>query len=179
MNNSQRVTGGCATPRQNPLTLIQMKGFTLLELVLTVAVLGVLTATAVPLLTNSDSFALTNAAKKLESDLQYAQSLASTTGEAYGFRNIADDDINSNYEVYDVDTDEAVSSPYDHEPMQEDFAESFAGTVFVTDDHDITFDETGMPTIESGDNTITISNEDGSETTTLEIVESTGMIRIQ
>lgn len=157
---------------------ILMKGFTLLELVLTVAVLGALMATAMPLYTQSDSFALTNAAKKLESDLQYAQSLASTTGEAHGFRNI-DDDIASNYEIYNVDDDQAVSSPYDREPMQEDFAEDFAGTVFVTDDHEIEFDETGMPTIVSGDNTITISNEDGSETTTLEITESTGMIRIQ
>jgi prepilin-type N-terminal cleavage/methylation domain-containing protein len=156
-----------------------MKGFTLLELILTVAVLGVLTATAMPLFTNSDSFALVNAAKKLENDLQYAQNLATTTSEAHGFRNIADDDIISNYEIYNVDDDEAVTSPYDHEPMQEDFAEDFTGTVFVTNNHEVEFDETGMPTFVSGDNTITISNEDGSETTTIEIVESTGMIRIQ
>ncbi len=156
-----------------------MKGFTLLELVLTIVVLGVLTGSAMPLFTQSDSFAVANAAKKLESDLQYAQNLATTTGENHGFRNIADDDITSNYEIYNVDEDEAVSSPYDHEPMQEDFAESFSGTIFVSDDHEIEFDETGMPTIVSGGNTITISNEDGSETTTLEIVESTGMIRIQ
>lgn len=178
MNNSQRVTGGCATPRQDPLMPILMKGFTLLELVLTVAVLGVLTATSMPLFTDADSFALTDAAKKLESDLQYAQNLATSTGESHGFRNIEDDSA-SNYEIYNVDDDEAVTSPYDHEPMEEDFAESFAGTVFVTDDHEIEFDETGMPTFVSGDNTITISNDDGTETVTLEVIESTGMIRIQ
>lgn len=178
MSNRQRVTGGCATPRQDLLTLILMKGFTLLELVLTIAVLGVLTATAMPLFTDADSFALTDAAEKLESDLQYTQNLATSTGESHGFRNIADDSA-SNYEIYNVDDDEAVTSPYDHEPMEEDFAESFAGTFFVSDDHEIEFDETGMPTFVSGDNTITISNEDGSETTTIEIVESTGMIRIQ
>ena len=156
-----------------------LKGFTLLELVLTIAVLGVITATAVPLFTQSDSFAVSDASRQLESDIQYAQNLATSSGEAYGFRTISGDDIHSNYEIYNVDTDEVVTSPYDHEPMQEDFAESYGNTIFVNDNHDIQFGETGSPTIVTGDNTIPISNDDGTATSTIEIIESTGMIRIQ
>ena len=146
---------------------------------MTIAVLGVITATAVPLFTQSDSFAVSDASKQLESDIQYAQNLATSTGDAYGFRTISGDNIHSNYEIYNVDTDDPVSSPYDHEPMQEDFSENYGNTIFVTDNHDIQFDETGMPTIVAGGDTIQISNDDGTETSTIEVVESTGMIRIQ
>lgn len=156
----------------------KQKGFTLLELALVIAVLGIITYTAMPLFDTLDPVNLDTAARKLEADIRYAQTLSTTTGDPHGFRNISDG-LTTTYEIYSVITNTAVTSPYDHEPMQEDFNDTFQGVNFVDNNHDIQFDGLGKPTIISGTDQIPISNKDGSQSKIIEIVTSTGLVRIQ
>lgn len=148
-------------------------GFTLFELVLVLVLIGILSFTTVPLLTNTHIVSLDGASHKLESDLQYAQALATTTGESYGMRTTESDD-SSTYEIYRVSDDSVVTSPYDNGPMQEDFTDEF-GEVSFSSDCTVTFDDEGLPTFVTGSSPIVIENSDG-EIKTISI-NSSGLIR--
>ncbi|MCP5464158.1 MAG: prepilin-type N-terminal cleavage/methylation domain-containing protein [Deltaproteobacteria bacterium] len=106
--------------------LESQQGFSLMELILVMSLIGIMAFTAIPAITNTQSVSLDAASRKLESDIRYAQNLAMTTGDAYGFRTITDAS-DTNYEIYEVTSNTAVEDPYDHLDMQEDFTESFNG----------------------------------------------------
>lgn len=153
------------------------KGFSLLETMAVMSLIAVLAVSAIPALTDSQSVSLDGAAHKVEGDLRYAQSLAMTTGDGYGFRTL-DDGTATTYEVYDVVSGDVVSSPYDHQPMQEDLKESFEGVEFQNNEaYDIRFDEQGTPTIVAGDSNIELTNT--SDETSVIAVNDGGLISIQ
>lgn len=135
------------------------KGFTLLELVIVMALLGLIGTVTIPLFSGTDSMALDGASRKLESDLRYAQSLATTTGDVYGLRTTSSA-TNSTYEVYRVYDNSLVTSPYDRQPMQEDLDESFNGVFFQNQGH-VTFDATGTPTFVLGAGNVRLENASG------------------
>jgi len=152
-------------------------GFTLLELLAVMSVIAIITVTALPNLTSSQTVALDAASRKVEGDIRYAQSLATTTGDEYGFRTI-DDGNDTTYEVYEVASDDVVESPYDHQPMQEDLDESFPGIVFQNNEsYDITFGSQGMPNHVDGDGSLEIENDDG-EIKTISINDA-GLITVE
>ncbi|EKD50763.1 MAG: hypothetical protein ACD_62C00432G0002 [uncultured bacterium] len=143
-------------------------GFTLIELVLVIALMGILGYTAIPAITSTQTFGLDNASRKLEADLRYAQNTAMTTGEPHGFRTITDG-TTSDYEIYEVVSNQPINSPYDRLPMIEDFTESYKGISFKDDNsYDIRFDAQGNPTFIVGGQNIILRNP-GNETKTISI----------
>lgn len=150
------------------------KGHTLMELALVISLMGILAYTAMPLMNDTEVVGLFAAAKKVEADIQYAQSVATTTGEDSGFRINGD----TTYEVYDVSTDNPVESPYHHHDMAEDLATSFPGVTFQTaPGTEIEFDDIGQAT--TGDQTITLTNLNTGDTKVITVVGNTGAIRLQ
>lgn len=161
----------------SPFTLhpSRSSGFTLFELVLVIFLIGILSFTAVPLLLSTKLASLDGASKKVESDLQYTQSLATTRGESYGLRT-TESATNSTYEVYRASDSSIVTSPYHHGSMQENLANDY-GTVAITSGFDVTFDQNGLPTFVTGSSPITLQTPD-HETKTISI-NTSGLIRRQ
>lgn len=150
------------------------KGHSLMELTLVLSLIGILAYTAMPIMNDTEIVSLFAAAKKVEADLQYAQSLATTTGEEHGF--IIDGA--STYTVYDVSTGDPVESPYHHHDMEEDIATSFPGVEFQTaSGTEVEFDEIGQAT--TGNQTITLVNVNSGDTKVITVVGSTGAINMQ
>ncbi len=156
------MIGEWAALRGPPLQFVQALknqfGFTLYELVLVMSLIGIMTFVAIPAITNVQGISMDQASAKVESDIRYAQNLAMTTGDEYGFRTTGG--ANTAYEVYDVSTGTAVESPYDHLPMTEDLLNDYGG-VSMTGAVNITFDERGYPTIVTGTNEVTMQNSGG------------------
>ena len=150
------------------------KGFSLIELILVMALIGIMSFVAIPAVNNTQAITMEGAARKLEGDIRYAQNLATTTGDSYGFRTTGSD--NTGYEIYKVSNNTAVTSPYSHTPMQEDFAEGYSGITFDAT-HSMTFDESGLPNISSGGNTINLVNT--SDETKSILINNSGLISIQ
>ena len=151
-------------------------GFTLMELIVVLSVMMVMAASAIPYVMNTQAVNLDGAARKLEADIRYAQNLAITTAEDYGFRAVADGSM-TKYEVYKVSDDSLAEDPYDHMDMAEDFATDFTGVTFSDDDHTIQFDNRGLPNFVSGSADITLQDQ-SSGTKTIS-VNNIGLISTQ
>lgn len=104
-------------------------GFSLIEMVLTIALLGLVTVVAIPKVNTSEqAVKLDTAARSLEGDVKYAQSLANVTGETHGIKLSAD---NKTYTVYKKDQNNqevTVSSPNNHQAMQTDIYQKYNTT---------------------------------------------------
>lgn len=150
-------------------------GFTLIELVLVISILGLIGTVTLPLFLGTDDIALDGASRKLESDLRYAQSLATTTGDQYGVRTTTSP-TNSTYEVYRLFDNSIVTSPYDHQPMQEDLDVSFDGVFFPNTEH-VTFDANGTPSFVSGGGILELENKSGNQKTLT--INTLGLVTLQ
>lgn len=123
-------------------------GFTLIELVLTLALVGIVAVAAVPKVNTAEqTIALDGATRSVESDLKYAQNLASVTGQVHGFK-IANDSLT--YTVYAKDDNgvkTAVTSPHDKTPMQINIEDHYQTVSFVVGQQiiDIEFNANGIP----------------------------------
>lgn len=153
-------------------------GFSLIELVLVISLVGIMSVYAVPAMLNMGAINLDGASRVVESDIRYAQNLATTTGQTHGFRTLAATGENPiiQYEVYNSVTGAVVSSPYDHLPMSENLEESYNGVEFGSV-VDIRFDDIGTPNFVSGSGDVPMATEDGESNKTV-TVSSTGLIEI-
>lgn len=150
-------------------------GFTLLELVLVLLLVGILAFSALSAFHGRDIFQLDNATKKIESDLQYTQNLAITTTDSYGFRTLPSRS-NRAYEIYRVSDGSLALSPYDHLPMQEDLDVKFPSTG-IAGYVDVQFNKDGLPNFIVGGSPIVVINQKG---TTRSIgINSEGFVRQQ
>lgn len=161
------------------LKIKNSRGFTLIELALTVALLGIVTITAIPKVnTTEQAVALDAASRSFESDMKYAQSLASVTGDTHGVR------VNNDAKTYSVYRKDAngvettVSSPHNHQPMQTDICQKYSGMSFTPSAQPVTveFDSNGKP-ITQANQQINIFNQSGS-TKTITVSAATGRIDI-
>lgn len=84
------------------------RGFTLVELVLTIGVLAVLGLAAVPYLSNVGTVKAEAAADKLVSDLTYARRLARNRNGIYG---VSFDAVADSYTVYLLDPSSGTETP--------------------------------------------------------------------
>ena len=116
-------------------------GFTLIELVLMIALLGIMVALYVESTGDLSDVAVDGASRKAQSDIRYAQQLAQTTGARYGVKFNED----GNYEVYVGSPGNPVRDPHTGQNMIEDFSR-FPG-VHIDDDYQVEFDSIGKPTI--------------------------------
>lgn len=122
------------------------RGFTLIELILTISVLGFLAVAALPTDQDTVPVALEAASRKVKSDIRYAQNLATTTGDPHGFRATGA----TTYEIYNVTTGAIVSSPLTNQPMQENLSTNYEATAFGAQNYQIEFDRFGQPTMGGG-----------------------------
>ena len=145
-------------------------GFTLLESLLAISIAGLLAVVAIPRDNDLKSpMTLDAAARKLTSDIRYAQNMAATTGDTYGFRVTGA----TTYEIYNVGTGVVAPSPFTSQPMQENFGSNFGNTQFFTT-YTVQFDDDGKPV--TGGGTV-IRLTDGSNSKYLEVTPTSGLVR--
>lgn len=149
---------------RSPLLIIMFNrlknknGFTLIELILVIVTLGIIAYAAIPVEPGLAPISLDAAARKLKSDIRYAQNMATTTGEPHGFRATGE----STYEIYNALSSSVITSPVTHLPMKEDLSASFGKAKFQDISYLVVFDNLGRPSLGGG--TIIIINDPGSAT---------------
>lgn len=148
-------------------------GFTLLELVSVISLMGILAYSFVIKTFDYRKSNLTVAAKKIQSDLTYARSLALTKrGTAFG---VEFTDSTDSYIVYESSTATPVRNPLTRKDMNEDFSD-LTGITLTGGDYTVEFDRKGKPTLGGGGS---IQVTDGASTKTIVVVTNTGRIHIQ
>lgn len=146
------------------------KGFTLIELILTISLMSILSYAAIPKSAPLASFNLDASARQIKSDIRYAQNLATTTGENHGFRTTG----NHTYEIYNVTTGALATSPVTHEDYTVDMSGSY-GDVLFADDYVIEFDTLGRPV--TGGGTIVEVGE-GAALKQVQVTASSGYVSL-
>lgn len=148
-----------------------LAGFTLLELVLTIALLGAL---ALGLVLISPSIAparLDAAAKQVVSAIQYAQQNAATTTQTSGVFFVS----GGAYTVYQGTTATPLADPLTKQNMIITLSDRYPG-VSLSSNYTVEFNRMGIPTTGGGGN-VTIT--DGSSTKTIQVTANTGAALIQ
>jgi prepilin-type N-terminal cleavage/methylation domain-containing protein len=88
-------------------------GFTLVEILMVLAILGIAVTIVVPMVTDTSGMKVTSAARQIASTLLYAQTASISTQEQY---QVVFDTVSNSYEVQDstgtVIMDPVVGSPY-------------------------------------------------------------------
>jgi prepilin-type N-terminal cleavage/methylation domain-containing protein len=155
---------------------LTQNGFTLIECVLSLAIFGILSFIAVPILsTASDNLSLDAATKKIENDVRYAQSLATTTGDTHGFEAI-DSDTYRVYKKTGVGVKTTVTSPQTHQALLIDLADSYPHVTFNAASFPtfvVEFDSTGKPS-SGGGTDIALSNSEN--TSSVRVSSGTGNV---
>jgi len=135
-------------------------GYTIVELILSTAVLAFMAIVALPQDDNvMTPLSLDASARKIQSDIRYAQTLASTTGEDHGFQVTGA----STYIIYNVDTGVTINSPLTGQAMLEDLNDDFEGVTFISPNYQVEFNDWGKPTTGAG-SLIQITNGQASKT---------------
>ncbi|MBI2092691.1 MAG: hypothetical protein HYT75_06845 [Deltaproteobacteria bacterium] len=119
----------------------QSSGFTLIELVLMVALLGIMVVFYVESAGNLSDIAVDGASRKAQSDLRYAQVLAQTTGVMHGAKFTS----GGSYQVYSGTVDNIIADPQTGKPLVEQF-DNFPGVSLATN-YQVEFNANGKPTM--------------------------------
>lgn len=150
------------------------KGFTLIELVLVVALLGVLSVGAIVVVYDAKEANLEVATQKVRSDIEFARSLAMTKkGTTFG---VFFDVSENQYTVYEGTVATPVKNP---QTLQNDLVEDFgaySGVVLSSSDVILEFDEVGAPT-SGGDEPITLTQ--GARSKIITVSSGTGHVTVQ
>lgn len=148
-----------------------MKGFSAVEILLAVALLGILAVAAVYLLPPVGEVSLAAAAVQVRNDIEYAQQNAVTTGQTSGvaFTN------NGSYTVYQGTTSTPLSSPLTRSDMIITLSNSYPG-VSISGNYTVEFDSMGQPTT-GGSGSIDLVL--GSHSKTITVTANTGRVTIQ
>ncbi len=146
-----------------------MKGWTLLELVLVIALLGILVSSFLPRL-SPQTAGLDAAARKVRADIAYAQSLAMNRGVPHGVEFTA----GVSYVVYRISPATPVSNPLTQQPFSEDLSE-FRPTTMNTG-YRVEFNSMGQPVI-GGGGSVTLTNSGVSRV--IDVSNTTGRATIR
>jgi prepilin-type N-terminal cleavage/methylation domain-containing protein len=147
------------------------RGHTLLEIVLVLAVLGVLAVAAIESSPSPTSANVMAAARQIQSDIEYAKQNAMMTGTTSGvyFKK------NQDYIVYQGTTSTPLTSPLTHGNMDYTLSTNFKN-VNISNTYTVEFDSFGAPTT-GGAGSVVIT--DGTNTKTISVTNNTGMVSIQ
>ncbi len=146
------------------------RGFQLIELILVMTLVGIL-AGVYTTTVNLDSNALDRAARRLETDLRYAQRLASAEEIAVGFQTTGP----TVYQVYRGAPGVLVLDPLTKQGLNLDLTTDYQNVSFGGT-YQVEFDPTGQPTLGAG---TSIVLQSGGDTRTITVLASTGYIQIQ
>ena len=166
------------------------KGFTLVELIIVVVILGIAAAMAVPMFSGAADMQVRSAANRIAADIDYAKGLAITHQRAYS---VVFDPANESYDIRVTSTNAIVENPVTGNVFVVDFsADSRLSRVdidtadFDSDSDDaITFDYLGSPyhgkSTDAGDALTSgqITLEAGSFSLTVDVEPVTGYVTIE
>lgn len=147
------------------------KGFSFIELILTLTVLTVISIAVFPKDNGLTPFALDAASRKVKTDIRYAQNMATTTGDTYGFRVTGA----STYDIYDASTGTIALSPYTNIAMQENLTTDFGTIVFQNLAYKVEFNSYGRPTLGGG---TTLQLNYGGQTKTIQVSATSGYVTL-
>jgi len=127
----------------------QKRGFTLIEIIMVVVILGIVAFMAVPMVSNAADVQVRAAANRIAANIDYAKSMAITHQRSYS---VVFDPANESYEVQDESGD-VIDHPVNPGSFVVDFStDSNLSRVNLVDvdfdsdsDHAITFDYLGSP----------------------------------
>lgn len=164
----------------------KLKGFTLIELVMVIVILGILAVTVIPKTTTTKgSVRLQAACQKLASDLRFMQQMAIAQQVRFG---ISFDIGDESYFGYRVDTAAKAIDPHTQGDLEVDFDQmtEFNDIVIASTDFSnaIEFDSMGNPYDGNGDalsseGVLTLETIDGASSKTVRIEPVTGRVSIQ
>ncbi len=147
------------------------RGFSIIELVLVLAMLGVVGVSAIVKGFSPDAARLDAAANQISSDIMLARENALATGHVSGVQFINGE----NYVVYQGTVLTPLASPLTKQNMIVLISTNYP-TVSLTKNFIVEFDKSGAPSIGGGGD-VTISN--GKQTKTIIVTAHTGRISIQ
>lgn len=146
------------------------RGFTLIEIVIMVAVLGILAVLYTSSTGDLSDVSIDASSRKVQADIRYAQHLATKTGVNHGVL-FAE---NGGYEVYRGSSGNPVPDPVTRDDLVVTL-EDFDG-VIVASDHQFEFDKTGTPVL-GGDSRVRLVATSGA-IRDVYVVENTGAVVI-
>ena len=147
---------------------LRNNGFTLLELVLMISLLGIMVVFFVESAGNLSDVSIDAGSRKVQSDIRYAQQLSLSSGVTHGVVFTAND----GYEVYANAPGNPILNPATGRPMVETF-DNFPG-VSVAASYRIEFNGKGVPTI-GGDERIRLAATSGA-LRDVYVVDQTGAV---
>lgn len=145
-------------------------GFTLLELVFLIALLGILVGLWIESAGRFGNVAIDGASRKVRADIQYAQQLAQTSGVPHGVKFAA----GVSYELYRGTPGHPVQDPTTRNPMVETLGQF--RVVSIATNYEVRFGTTGSPTI-GGYGRVRLTSTDGA-VREIYVVGKTGAVLI-
>lgn len=148
-----------------------MRAFSLAELVLAVALLGVLALVAIPISSSIPTARLNVAAKQVQSDIEFARQNAMKTGVTSGVAFVS----GGSYTVYQSTTATPLLSPLSKSSMVITLSTDYSG-ISISTNYTVEFNSFGAPTT-GGGGSVTITN--GSSNKIISVTANTGRVAIQ
>lgn len=135
---SRRDGPGPMNPYANDAKDRGRMGFTLIEIMIVMVILGIAAAVAVPMMSSAASMQIRAASNMVAADLEYAKSMAISRGQRYW---VVFDQANEKYEIQE-DDGSAITHPITRKPEYVvDFASD--GRLDRVDIENVTLDPTG------------------------------------
>lgn len=160
--------------------MMRQGGFTIIELVMVMVLIGILAIVAVPRLGNLGSYTLLSAAQDLVAAIRYAQQQSMSNSGANNFQ------IAVNGTGYTVTQNlTAITNPLTGSTGYTEDSSAWDGVSITAGTGTISFNSRGMPTCSDGladcslpgDTNVTITLNKGGETTSVSIERYTGYAR--
>lgn len=148
-----------------------LKGFTLIELVLVIGLLGVLALAAIVISPGVAPARLDAASKQVQSDVEYAKQNAVLTTTTHGVAFVA----SGSYTVYRSTTATPLLSPLTKQSMVITLSAQYPG-VSISSNYTVEFNRFGNPTT-GGGGSVTLT--DGTSTRTITVTANTGRVMMQ
>ncbi len=150
---------------------MMIRAFSFVELVIVLALVGILGLAAIVSAPSLDTTRLDVAIKQVLSDIEYAKQNASLTGQTSGVQFVS----SGAYTVYQGTVSTPLSSPLTHQNMIVTLSANYPNIV-ISNNFTVEFNSLGVPTTGSG-GTITLSN--GSATRSITVTANTGKLVLQ
>jgi len=144
------------------------RAFTLIELLLVMTMLSVIALIFVSYTGDVGNVSVDALSRKIQSDIRFAQQLATTTGVTHGVQFTA----SGNYIVYENTTSTPAMDPFEREPMVEDLEEY--GDIDIGNSYTVEFNKVGKPTTGGGGNVEVVA--DSGAARKIYVIDNTGAV---
>ncbi len=146
------------------------RGFTMIELLLVISMLSVVALLFISYSGDVGNVSVDALSRKIQSDIRYAQQLATTTGSTHGVVFNA----GGNYVVYLGTESNPVEDPVDKQPMVESGADF--GDIGIANSYRVEFNKLGAPLVGGGGNVEVVA--DNGARRRVYVIENTGAVLV-